>query len=363
MTKNTRTIGLMSGTSLDGVDVAYIETDGLAYVKPLAFSYFPYDDKLRHDVRACFGAREKTPTTAKAEQNLTLAHIRAVQAFMVAHHLTKDDVDLIGFHGQTITHDPAHQFTWQLGDGGLLAHETGIDVVYDFRVNDVAAGGQGAPLIPVYHWARAFSSQVEFPVAILNIGGVSNVTWLGKNEGDILAFDCGPGNALIDDRVLKETGARFDKDGALAQSGAVDKDILSRWMVHPFFDKDPPKSLDRDAWDVSAISNFPLNDAVATLTAFTVEAIANAAVHFPEPAKQWYVTGGGRLNRAIMEGLRTRLNIAVDPVETLGWNGDALEAEGFAYLAVRSVSGLPISYPTTTACPTPQRGGVLVKAK
>lgn len=347
----------MSGTSLDGIDVALIETDGKAHAKSLGFSFYPYDDAIRVKLRACFGARTTSDKTIEAEQELTIAHVDAVKSFLASHNLKKTDIDLIGFHGQTITHDPANKFTWQLGAGSLLAHETGIDVVYDFRTADVAAGGQGAPLIPIYHWARAYSSQLDFPVAILNIGGVSNVTWLGRKEGGILAFDCGPGNALIDDVVLRATGERFDKDGALAKTGKIDNDVLARWLDHPYFKTVPPKSLDRDAWHTKTISNYLLPDAVATLTGFTVAAIVKAAEHFPEPAKTWYVCGGGRMNAAIMDGLTASLGCPVKSVDTLGWNGDALEAEGFAYLAVRSVLGLAISYPTTTAVPAPQTGG------
>lgn len=356
--KKMTIIGLMSGTSLDGVDVALIETDGVNHVKPLGFSYFPYEAGLRDAIRACFGARSKTPHIEMAERSLTLAHVDAVKAFMAAAGLSAQDVDYIGFHGQTITHDPANRFTWQLGDGGLLARETGVHVVYDFRSADVAVGGQGAPLIPAYHRARATSSGVKVPTAILNIGGVSNVTWIGRDDGDILAFDCGPGNALIDDLVLKATGARYDTDGHIARSGQVDKAVLAKWMSHPFFAAEPPKSLDRGAWDVRDIANHSLPDAVATLTEFTVAAIARGAEFFPEPASEWYVAGGGRLNGAIMDGLRQHLKCPVHTVDTIGWNGDALEAEGFAYLAARSVLGLPLSYPTTTAVPSPQVGGV-----
>jgi anhydro-N-acetylmuramic acid kinase len=356
-----RAIGLMSGTSLDGVDVACVATDGLAQVTPHGFSYSPYNDELRARLRKCFGQKIRTPEIEDVEHELTVAHVNAVKEFLAAHSLKNTDIDLIGFHGQTITHDPDNQFTWQLGAGDLLARETGIDVVYDFRTADVAAGGQGAPLIPIYHWARAFASGVDFPVAILNIGGVSNVTWIGQNEGDILAFDCGPGNALIDDVVLKATGEKFDKDGHIAKSGAADKDVLARWMAHPYFDKVPPKSLDRGAWDVTTISNYPLPDAVATLTDFTVEAIAQGTHHFPAAAKTWFVTGGGRLNSAIMNGLAARLGVPVQSVDQLGWNGDALEAEGFAYLAARSVLGLPLSFPTTTGVQKPQIGGVYRK--
>lgn len=361
MSVYSNAIGLMSGTSLDGVDVALIETDGIAHVRPLGFSYVPYPEDLRTKIRACFGAKIRTSDINDAEQQLTLAHVHAVAEFMAAHDLDARNIDLIGFHGQTITHDPDRRFTWQLGAGDVLARETGIDVVYDFRTNDVAAGGQGAPLVPVYHWARAFSSQLQFPVAILNIGGVSNVTWLGRNEGDLLAFDCGPGNALIDDMVFNASGARFDKDGDIALSGKADAEILARWLSHPFFAKLPPKSLDRGAWDVRNISNYPLADAVATLTEFTVQAIAQGSRYFPEPVSAWYVTGGGRLNGAIMQGLRRALKCSVEPVESLGWNGDALEAEAFAYLAVRSVLGLPLSYPTTTGVQKPMTGGRIHK--
>lgn len=361
ITKSYRALGLMSGTSLDGVDVALIETDGRDSVVAEGFYYAPYPDDLRLRIRACFGERNMTGEIAAVERELTLAHADAVRAFLLREGLDKTDIDLVGFHGQTITHDPDRKFTWQLGDGPLLARELGIDVVHDFRTADVAAGGQGAPLIPVYHAARAKASYLNTPVAILNIGGVSNVTWIGPGEDNLLAFDCGPGNALIDDIILHATGEKCDWDGALAKTGRADADVLSRWLAHSFFVTRPPKSLDRGAWDVKTISNFPLVDAVATLTAFTVAAVGKAAEHFPQPAQAWYVTGGGRHNKAMMDGLAALFNVPVRPVDVLGWNGDALEAEGFAYMAVRSMLGLPISFPTTTAAPRPMTGGHLVR--
>lgn len=353
-----KVIGLMSGTSLDGIDVALIETDGHHLVKPIASFYAPYDEFLRERVRACFGARILSEQVADAEYELTMAHARAVRAFLDQEKLKADEIDLIGFHGQTITHDPANEFTWQIGNGDLLAQETRINVIYDFRSQDVSSGGQGAPLIPIYHQALTAAAELVAPVAILNIGGVSNVTWIGVGEGDLLAFDCGPGNALIDDKVLSVTGQRYDKDGEIAKSGKVHQDLISKWMAHPYFSVKPPKSLDRDAWAVqSDVSALSFEDAVATLTAFTIAAIVQGASHFSQPAVEWYVTGGGRLNSAMMDGLAKALGVPVRSVDTLGWNGDALEAEGFAYMAVRSVLDLPISFPTTTGVKKPKTGG------
>ncbi len=350
-------IGLMSGTSLDGVDVALLETNGIDYVSPKGFFYAPYPDSLKERIRASFGLRQETKELRVVERDLTLAHRDAVLEFLRQEDLGTADIDLIGFHGQTITHDPDHGFTWQIGDGPLLARELGIDTVYDFRTADVRAGGQGAPLLPLYHRARALSSNLVLPVAILNIGGVSNVTWLGKDS--ILAFDTGPGNALIDDRVLKETGEKFDHDGCWARQGQIDYACLSNWLSHPYFNQTPPKSLDRGAWDAQAVSKLSFVDAVATLTHFTITANVKASEHFPTPALSWYVTGGGRHNPVIMKGLQKALGVPVLPVDSLGWNGDALEAEGFAYLAVRSIMGLPLSVPGTTKVPYPQTGGTL----
>jgi len=239
--KTYKTLGLMSGTSLDGVDVALIETDGQGTVIPLGFLYVPYPDALRLRVKNHFGTKDKTPETEAVERDLTLFHADAVRAFLVQENLDKTDIDVVGFHGQTLYHDPDHGFTWQIGDGELLANELGINVVNDFRANDVKQGGQGAPLIPIYHYARARSSNLKRPVAILNIGGVSNVTWIDGNEDDLVAFDCGPGNALLDDLVSKMTGERFDQDAGWARQGKADRDVLERWLSHDYFKKPDPK--------------------------------------------------------------------------------------------------------------------------
>jgi anhydro-N-acetylmuramic acid kinase len=342
-----RAIGLMSGTSLDGVDVALIETDGEGLIRRLGFATYPYDGPAREVIRGALG--KKTDEAASAV--VTDRHIQALRQFMKAFPAAKT-AELIGFHGQTIYHNPAQGMTVQVGDAAALARETGKDVVSDFRSADVKAGGQGAPFLPLYH--AALAAGLKKPVAILNIGGVANVTYIG--DGEILAFDCGPGNALIDDFMKKRTGKNFDEGGAMARGG-------DRWMAHPFFAKLPPKSLDRDAWKVGGIEGLSDANGAATLAAFTVSAIARGADHLPAAPKRWYVTGGGRHNKAIIRGLRKHLGFfAVSPVERAGWNGDAMEAEGFAYLAVRSLLGLPLSLPTTTGVPKPLSGGVYTRA-
>lgn len=358
-----KAIGLMSGTSLDGIDVALVETDGMDYVVPLGSHYLPYDEETRSQIRDVFGRMKISPETQTAERSLTLLHAQAVNEFLAKENLSPQEINLIGFHGQTIAHAPQEKFTWQLGDGALLAAETGIDVINDFRSNDIKAGGEGAPLLPLYHRALLRTTEITEPAVILNIGGVSNVTWIGIGPEDILAFDTGPGNALIDDTMLKRTGEPFDRDGQLARQGVVRQLMVDLWMNHDFFMRQPPKSLDRNAWNVKNADNLPTKDALATLTYFTVRANIKAREFFPVQPETWYVTGGGRRNPVIMQSLQMGLGLPVKPVEDLGWNGDALEAEGFAYLGVRSMLELPISLPTTTGVAKPLSGGVLYKAK
>ncbi len=354
-------IGLMSGTSMDGVDAALLRTDGGTRIEAGPALTLAYDDGFRQRLRGVLGGKG---AIRAVERELTLRHADAVRALLFKAGLAPGQVGLLGFHGQTILHDPERGKTWQIGDGALLAAETGIDVVCDFRSADMAAGGQGAPLVPLFH--AALAADLEKPLAVLNIGGVANVTWIGPSgigeTGALLAFDTGPGNAPIDDWALRHIGSAVDRDGALARSGRVDQAILDRLLSNPYFAQVPPKSLDRNSFDLSPVDSLGAADGAATLTAFTAGAVHRASAHFPAPARRWIVCGGGRHNPAILQGLRDLLAVPVDPAEVVGWDGDALEAQAFAYLAVRSLKGLPLSLPGTTGVSRPQPGGVLCRA-
>lgn len=347
-------IGLMSGTSLDGIDAALLETDGESVAAFGPWLTLPYTDAFRARLRALI----RTPTDARAiERELTLHHAEAVRALLKHAGKAAEDISVVGFHGQTIVHKPHEGITWQIGDGALLAAATGIDVVCDFRRMDVALGGQGAPLVPVFH--AALADDLPKPVAILNIGGVANVTWIGKK--DILAFDTGPGNALLNDLAHSHTGVDCDKDGRLARAGKPDQEMLAHWLKDPFFTKAPPKSLDRNQFDVTAAYRLSATDAAATLTHFTASSVQKALAYLPQPPLVWYVCGGGRHNPALMDALKHYLG-DVRSCDDLGWQGDALEAQAFAFLAVRSLKGLPLTLPSTTGASRPATGGALYRA-
>lgn len=361
----TWAIGLMSGTSLDGIDAALLRCDGreiLAFGPRLTVAY---DDRFRDRLRAILGGEQ--PVEA-VERELTLRHAEAVKQLLEQAGLGRDEVALLGFHGHTIFHAPDQGRTWQIGDAALLAQETGIDVVADFRSLDVSLGGQGAPLAPLFHGALA--AGLEKPLAVLNIGGVANVTWIGAadegvdevSEVRLLACDTGPGNALINDWVESHTGRPMDEGGALALSGEVNVAALTRMLDHPFFTQPLPKSLDRDDFEPAAVADLSLEDGAATLTAFTAAAVAKVVPQFPAAPGRWLVTGGGRHNPAIMARLASELAVPVEPVEAVGWDGDALEAQAFAYLAVRSRLGLPLSVPGTTGVKEATTGGVFAPA-
>ena len=349
-----RAIGLMSGTSMDGIDVALLETDGIGKViRGNETLFHPFSDADREVLRSVQGG--KGPVE-EATRLLTDRHATAVNKFVQDFNLVVQDVDLIGFHGQTIMHDPARRLTWQIGDGQRLATATGIATVANFRVMDVAAGGQGAPLVPLYH--QALATTLPKPLAVLNIGGVANVTYIGA-DGRLVAFDTGPGNALLDDWLLRHHGARHDAGGQLARSGRAFQNVIDEMLAKPYLQARPPKSLDRHDFHGIDLNNLSAADGAATLTGLTVQTIAAAGAHFPQLPQLWLVTGGGRHNDFMMEELARALPGDVKPVETAGWNGDFMEAEAFAYLAVRSKLGLPITLPETTGGPAPLTGGAL----
>jgi anhydro-N-acetylmuramic acid kinase len=363
-------IGLMSGTSLDGVDVAVIESDGerVSAFGPTGYRAYTEGERalLREALTDAVAMRERTErpgALAQAEALVTRAHGDAIEDFLNDNGLALTAFEIIGFHGQTVLHRPERQLTVQIGDGRALARRFGVPVAFDFRAADVAAGGQGAPLVPVFHAALAQSLDRPRPIAVLNIGGVANVTYC--DDGDLIACDTGPGNALLDDFVRARTGRAFDTGGVKAARGRVDEAFVERVLRHPFFDQRPPKSLDRNAFAaVSAgLSQVSVADGAATLAALTAASVARLVPLLPRPPRTWIVAGGGARNAAMFAMLTERLAPAmVEPADALGWSSDALEAQAFAYLAVRTQRGLPITFPSTTGAPHPMQGGQIVTA-
>lgn len=353
-------LGLMSGTSVDGVDAALIVTDGegvSAFGPRRTYAYAP---ETRARIRAVFGREDAgAPEVQAVAEEITRLHAEAVAALCAEAGAEWARPELIGFHGQTILHAPERGVTVQIGDGALLARLTGAQVVADFRSADVAAGGQGAPLAPVFHRAlvRGWAARPEGWVAVLNIGGVANLTAIAPG-GAMVACDTGPGNALIDDWVARHGAGDCDLDGRLALAGRADEAWIGAATAARFFVSPPPKSLDRDAFAPIAQGAMSLEDGAATLAGFTVRAVAVAAGHLPERPAAWVVTGGGRRNPALMRGLAAALAAPVLAAEDAGWDGDALEAQAFAYLAARSARGLPLSFPGTTGVRQPTPGGV-----
>jgi anhydro-N-acetylmuramic acid kinase len=355
-------IGLMSGTSLDGIDAALIETDGEGVVRPIAFRSEPYSDVARKQLQEAtalaltYDKPRLSPEIGAATEMLTRRHLLLVHQLLSAAGRDAKEVDVVGFHGQTVAHRPDRGWTWQIGDGGMMAAALGLPVVSDLRGADVQAGGQGAPLLPVYH--RALLSGVELPVAVLNLGGVGNITFVGK-DGTLVAFDTGPANGLVNDWMAAETGQEYDEGGAFAATGRIDEAVLAAMLDNPWFDAPPPKSLDRADFTIQPARGLAPADGAATLTAFTAATVALAMGHLPARPRRLIVAGGGRHNATMMAMLGDACEVPAEPIEALGWNGDATEAEGFAYMAVRSLKGLPISFPGTTGVAEPLTGGKL----
>jgi anhydro-N-acetylmuramic acid kinase len=365
-------LGLMSGTSMDGIDIALLRTDGESALEIGPGLFVPYAASFRkrlegalETAKAIQKRDERPGELAAIERELTLLHADAVRQFMASDAVCRGRPQLIGFHGQTVLHRPHAGLTVQIGDGRLLASETGLPVVYDMRANDMVHGGQGAPLVPAYHMVLARSLRPPFagryPVVFVNIGGISNISYIPKT-GDPIAFDTGPGNALIDQWVAREGGVPFDADGAIASEGVIHREIVARYLGHPFFTKSGAKSLDRNDFTLAGIEGLELADGARTLAALSAEAILKAVDHLPERPELWIVSGGGRKNPHILADLRKKAEGAdVVPAEDLGLSGDFTEAEAWAYLAVRAKRGLPLTWPSTTGCREAVSGGVLAK--
>lgn len=370
MAKLSTAIGLMSGTSMDGIDIALLRTDGENVVQRGPSAGYAYDARFRarlkqglDDARSITVRSERPGTLAQLERDLTLRHAEAVGAFLRENNLLPVNIDVIGFHGQTVLHRPDAALTVQIGDGDLLARETQIDVVYDMRTNDMVHGGQGAPLIPAYHAALAHGlskkREIDAPVVFVNIGGISNLTFVGADQR-IVAYDSGPGNTLIDQWVEAHAGVPYDQGGMIASEGAIVSELADRYLSHPFFIAEKRRSLDRNDFAPPSGTEASLEDGARTLAYVTAAAILKSAGHLPEAPATYVICGGGRLNPIIMKDLTELARAArgrVLAAEALELNGDSMEAEAWAYLAVRSLRGLPLTYPETTGVDRPISGG------
>lgn len=365
-------LGLMSGTSLDGVDAALILTDGetVSDFGPTLFRPYAADERAilaaaLADARAIRVRTERPGAVAAAERIVTRAHAVVVAALLAKAREAGLSPEVIGFHGQTVYHAPERGLTVQIGDAGELAASAGLPVVHDFRAADVAAGGQGAPLVPVFHRALARRAGLALPVAMLNVGGVANVTLVGQDEEAILAFDTGPGNALIDDAVRAGTGRSFDDGGRIAAAGRVDDAALSTLLAHPYFAARAPKSLDRDAFAgaLDTVGGLSFADRIATLTAFTAASVAAGLRLGAMPATTLIVSGGGARNATLLAMLGERTGAKVVAASALGLDGDFLEAQAFGYLAVRRLRGLASTWPSTTGAPAPVVCGAVLEPR
>ena len=361
-------IGLMTGTVLDGmIDIAAVRTDGLDIQELGPWRLAPYPAGLKAllaDAQAAamqwqFNGPEPAVFHA-AERALTTAQAEAVAGFLQDSGLPASEVAIVGFHGQTVLHrapEPGRRgSTRQLGDGEAMARSLGVAVAYDFRSADMRAGGQGAPLAPIYHAALLRRESAPPGSAVLNLGGVANITWWGGGDA-LVAFDTGPANAPLNDWMVRHGLGEMDRGGAFARRGRVDEARLANWLEHPFFAVSPPKSLDRNSFPASLASDLGPEDGAATLTALIGAAVGKALEQLPQRPARLIVCGGGRKNPALIDAVWERARVEPVPAEAVGWRGDAIEAECFAYLAMRTLRGLPITFPLTTGVTAPLAGG------
>ena len=355
---------------MDGVDVALIETDGEVIEGFGPTASYPYDalewQLLVEAVESARGILRRTDRSgvlAIAEQAVTAKHAQCVKDFARAKGIDLSSVDVVGFHGQTVLHRPEKELTVQLGDGPGLSRQLGVPVVYDFRAADTERGGQGAPLAPIFHRALALRSKLPFPAAFVNIGGISNITFIPEGGPEaMIAFDVGPGNCLIDDWAMLHTGKPIDRDAKLALAGSIDMASLQAMLSNPYFSAPAPKSLDRHSFTLDPVMRLSPADGAATLTALTVAGIGASARLLPENPKIWIVSGGGARNPHILEGLRRILQPRLVTAEEQGFDSDFVEAQAFAFMAARLMRRLPSSFPGTTGAREQTVAGVLTNA-
>ena len=367
-------LGLMSGMSLDGIDAALIRTDGSQIFEFGPTLFVPFEPLLRQNLGSILGAMPSEARVMPIVHDYTRANIDCVQALLATSGFKPDEITVIGFHGQALWHKSRRVHgvgaTCQVGDAAWLARATGIRVVHQFRLADIEAGGEGAPLVPIYH--KALMEHHPEPVMCVNIGGIANVTWIGlamNGHRQMKAFDVGPGNTLIDQWMMSQLSLPCDKGGECALKGAVDRQSLEQMVAQSSFDQSPPKSFDRLNFAMGPVSHLGLEDGAATLTQLTVEGIVSSINFVPVIPQSWIMMGGGRHNQAILKALQERLltllgaDVKVKTAEKMGLRGDFIEAEAFAYLAMRHLNGLPLSFPSTTGAKAPTCGGQLVLAE
>ena len=364
-------IGLMSGTSCDGIDASIIKSDGKYKFHFIGNQFLPYDDKLKLKI---ISLKEKINLNADLEKNkleinalekeITFLHAKIVNLIIEKNNLEKSQIELIGFHGHTIFHSFKEKKTKQIGDARLLSQLTNLSVVNNFRESDINNGGQGAPLAPIFHKLLQRKLKLKTPLMFVNIGGISNVTYLGKNE-EIISLDTGPGNFLIDKilQLKSKNKTQFDKDGAVAFCGIIDKNILDSYLSDPYYELPPPKSLDVNDFNLSSVRSLDLENAVATLSELTALTIVNALNSFNNKPNQIILCGGGRKNKYIFERIKKLSNIFTCKIDRYEIDGDFIESQAFAYLAIRSFLKKPISFPETTGTSKPSIGGDLIKFK
>jgi len=371
MKKLITAIGLMSGTSSDGIDASIARSDGEEVLDLVGDFFFPYEEKIRTKIRKLKDKVDKVldlevynTEIAVLEKEITLLHVNVVQIIIERLQIKKSEINLIGLHGHTIFHSFQNKKTKQLGDGEALSKLTGLNVIYNFRENDLKNGGQGAPLVPIYHKLLQKKLRLKVPVVFINIGGISNLTYLNKND-EIISFDSGPGNFLIDKllQLKSNNKIQFDKDGEIASKGSVDKNILDSYLSDPYYDSIPPKSLDVNDFNLSAVRGLSVENSIATLSDLTAQTIVNSLNFFKTKPHKIILCGGGRKNKYISERIKEISNITTLSIDKYKIDGDFIESQAFAYLAIRSFLKKPITFPKTTGVTSPTIGGKLIEFK